>query len=159
MGYWSTNEDGVSFDEAESGEDMVWGDQPADIIDDALGQVALTFLHDVGRLPTRKEVLAGLYFSMGGKDQSLLDLPETVAEAEENAKRLTDEQETLLAQNYYGTMPAFTQKRNDAWKVVRPILDEQRKPYADANSARQKAAWQQQAVQSATEAPGAASGD
>lgn len=80
MGYWEQNEEGVSFADADSGEVMMWGDQPADIIGNALDEVKWVFIKDLGRLPTMKEVMAGLTFSTR---VGLEDLPKTVDEATE----------------------------------------------------------------------------
>lgn len=78
MGYWDQNEEGNSFATADSGEEMLWGDQPADIIGNALDEVKWVFIKDLGRLPTLKEVMAGITFSTR---VGLDDLPKTVAEA------------------------------------------------------------------------------
>lgn len=71
MGYWAQNEHGHSFSESESGEEMVWGDAPADIIDDALHgvmeRVVKVFTTDMGRPPTAAELRAGMLFSWNGR--------------------------------------------------------------------------------------------
>lgn len=82
MGYWTTDANGNSgvFDDIEG--DLVWGDQPADIVDDALDKVLATFVHDMGRLPTQAEIIAGLKFSL----PTLLErLPKTVEAAQAKA--------------------------------------------------------------------------
>lgn len=68
MGYWSTSADGVSFAKHE-GEEMVWGDRPADVMDEALDQIAWAFREDAGRQPTKAELLAGLLFSLRHRDE------------------------------------------------------------------------------------------
>lgn len=82
MGYWTTDADGNSGIFADIDGDLRWGDQPADIIDSALDMVLATFVHDVGRLPTQAEVIAGLKFSL---PTVLERLPKTVAQAEAKA--------------------------------------------------------------------------
>lgn len=67
MGYWNQNEQGESFATPEQGE-MVWGDQPADVMDDALDKIVEVFQRDTGRKPTKREVRAGLLFSLRGAD-------------------------------------------------------------------------------------------
>ncbi len=61
MGYWKQDEDGESF---ALDSEMIWGDQPADILDAALKKIVSVFLRDRNRLPTKDEVKAGLLFSL-----------------------------------------------------------------------------------------------
>ncbi len=63
MGYWKQNEQGESL-QCEG--DMIWGDQPADIMGHALDEIIATFHRDVGRKPTEVEIKAGLLFSLHG---------------------------------------------------------------------------------------------
>lgn len=65
MGYWTTDKSGNSFAVNEDGPEMLWGDAPADIVDDALDQIVNAFREDVGRKPTKAELHAGLEFSLG----------------------------------------------------------------------------------------------
>lgn len=62
MGYWRQTEDGHSMAMEETG--LIWGDQPADIMFDALDKIIAVFKRDVERLPTEDEVKAGLLFSL-----------------------------------------------------------------------------------------------
>lgn len=62
MGYWATNAEGHSFTDDESGE-MMWGDAPADAMDDALEEIIKAFRADLGRAPSLGELKAGLLFS------------------------------------------------------------------------------------------------
>ena len=62
MGYWNQSETGASLVMEDTG--LVWGDQPADAMDDALDRIIAFFKRDVGRLPTEAEVKAGLMFSL-----------------------------------------------------------------------------------------------
>ena len=66
MGYWSQNKQGHSF--ATDDGEMIWGDGPADHIDDGIAQAIFRFTEDVGRPPTFAELKAGLSFSLGGLD-------------------------------------------------------------------------------------------
>ena len=66
MGYWEQNEQGVSFAQAKNHEKMIWGDQPADIMGNALEEIFSVFQRDKGRPPTEAEVKAGLLFSLRG---------------------------------------------------------------------------------------------
>lgn len=61
MGYWHSNEEGHSF----TGE-LTWGDAPADVLDDAVDEIIKIFERDVGRKPTKTELIAGMKFSLGG---------------------------------------------------------------------------------------------
>lgn len=65
MGYWSADAEGNSF-AVNDGDEMLWGDAPADIMDVAVKDIRRTFREDTGREPTKAEVLSGLLFSMMG---------------------------------------------------------------------------------------------
>ena len=60
MGYWKQGEDGHSF---ALDSDLIWGDQPADIMGVALEEIIAVFQRDRGRPPTQAELDAGLLFS------------------------------------------------------------------------------------------------
>ena len=62
MGYWSQGEAGDSFN---MDSDLVWGDAPADVMDEAIDKIVRIFQEDVGRLPTQNELVAGVRFSCG----------------------------------------------------------------------------------------------
>lgn len=57
MGYWT----GTVIGDLE-GKGLVWGDQPADIIDEAVDRAIAVFAEDNGRLPTKAELREGLEF-------------------------------------------------------------------------------------------------
>lgn len=61
MGYWNQNEAGESFAE---GSDMIWGDSPADAMGDAVDSIIDAFARDMGRPPTKREIRAGLEFTL-----------------------------------------------------------------------------------------------
>lgn len=63
MGWWDTNEKGQSFIPSEN-EEMVWGDGPADILDDAISQIISEFQRVWDRKPTLAEMRAGFIFSV-----------------------------------------------------------------------------------------------
>lgn len=63
MGYWSQNEKGQSFSQS-TGREMIWGDQPADIMGKALDEIVSVFERDKRRPPTEDELKAGLLFSL-----------------------------------------------------------------------------------------------
>jgi hypothetical protein len=67
MGWWRAGEDGSSLHAEETG--LVWGDGPADIMDDALDKIVAEFRQDWGRKPSRIELEAGLRFSLGAYDE------------------------------------------------------------------------------------------
>lgn len=62
MGWWETNKNGNSFI---MDTDMVWGDRPADVMDNAIEKIVKIFEDEVGRKPTLDELNAGFRFSMG----------------------------------------------------------------------------------------------
>lgn len=90
VGWWSQNEEGHSFAEADSGEEMLWGDGPADAIDNAIDQIKIEFVRDHGRLPTGAELMAGLTFSTR---RALDHLPTSTV----GVPRLTDDER----ENFY----------------------------------------------------------
>lgn len=62
MGYWNHGADGTSLHREDTG--LIWGDGPADIVDDAIDTVIAKFTEDVGRPPTAEELRAGFAFSL-----------------------------------------------------------------------------------------------
>lgn len=60
MGYWNTTPDGGSF---ATDSELVWGDEPADIMDSALAEIIEVFDDAMSRKPTIEELRAGLEFS------------------------------------------------------------------------------------------------
>lgn len=62
MGWWDTNKQGESFAK-EPEVEMLWGDAPADILDDAIVNIVKVFQRDLGRKPTVDELIAGMRFS------------------------------------------------------------------------------------------------
>jgi DNA-directed RNA polymerase specialized sigma subunit len=62
MGYWETDPDGHSFS---SGYEMLWGDSPADDIDNGLHRLIERITQDYGRPPTVTE-LDNLKFGTNG---------------------------------------------------------------------------------------------
>jgi len=64
VGYWLATPEGYSLLGEEIGpKDLVWGDTPADAMDDALELIIAAFRKDLGRAPTMEELKAGLLFS------------------------------------------------------------------------------------------------
>jgi hypothetical protein len=63
MGYWNTTAEGGSLQVGDT--DMLWGDQPADIIDEAIEKLIERLTKELGRYPTVEE-LDALKFT-GGK--------------------------------------------------------------------------------------------
>lgn len=64
MGWWTTNEQGHSFAPVEDGDtELLWGDGPADHMDDALAAIIAEFRQGLGRAPSLEELKAGLLFS------------------------------------------------------------------------------------------------
>jgi hypothetical protein len=63
MGYWT----GTVIGDLE-GKGLVWGDQPADIVDDAIERAINVFEEDLGRKPTKAELREGLEFYLRVRD-------------------------------------------------------------------------------------------
>jgi hypothetical protein len=61
MGWWDHGKDGDSFVKEDG---LIWGDGPADAMDDALLKIKIHFLEEWNRKPTRAELIAGLLFSI-----------------------------------------------------------------------------------------------
>ena len=70
MGWWSQNELGQSFQEAQ-GDEMWWGDGPADIVDNALDAITEQFEAEQGRRPTKQELRAGFAFSLSAYEEKV----------------------------------------------------------------------------------------
>jgi hypothetical protein len=63
MGYWNNNKPET--------EGEVWGDAPADIMDDAVAAIVWAFVRDMGRKPTKQEIQTGLRFSLSIFDDDM----------------------------------------------------------------------------------------
>ncbi len=117
MGYWDTNEQGHSFEKSEGGEELLWGDQPADIIDNAIWEIKVAFLRDIGRLPSVTEILSGIKFSTNVLD----GLPAVPSEA----KEMTAQQEEVIRQHGYaadGGDTGLTERRIEAQRHVNAVI-------------------------------------
>lgn len=70
MGWWVQNKEGHSFAvDDDATQVMIWGDGPADAMDNAIDLIVKEFERYEGRRPTKDEMRAGLEFSLGGSDQ------------------------------------------------------------------------------------------
>lgn len=63
MGWWNAGRDGSSLHEKPTG--LIWGDGPADIIDQAIDEIISVFRRDWNRDPTLQEMKSGILFSIG----------------------------------------------------------------------------------------------
>lgn len=73
MGWWQATQRGgigVSEDGRPVATGLLWGDDPADAMAAALGQIAAAFQAEWGRQPSYAEIRAGLEFALGGWDQA-----------------------------------------------------------------------------------------
>lgn len=82
MGYWK----------AQSRQNLseigVWGDQEADIMDDALFRICEVFYRNWGRMPTKKEIVYGFEFAMPIKDWYRKDIEnKLIAEHKERIEK------------------------------------------------------------------------
>lgn len=62
MGYWRASATGESLQVEDTG--LIWGDRPADIMDQAIRDILDVFQEDRDRDPTEAEIRAGLLFSL-----------------------------------------------------------------------------------------------
>lgn len=62
MGWWQIMPDGGKTTGATG---MIWGDQLADILDDAIDKINTVYEREWGRSPTIAELRAGVRFSLG----------------------------------------------------------------------------------------------
>ena len=126
MGWGEQDEEGRSLTGHERDpEPYYWGDEPADIVGDALQRIKAAFIKDLGRLPSRGELLAGITFSTRN-----LDLPDRP----EEAPSVTNEQLQIVTENYYAatrgdeSTPART--INAAAKIA-DVIDELETPFRE----------------------------
>jgi hypothetical protein len=66
MGWWNATRDGKSLQNEPTG--LVWGDGPADILDDAISRIRHLFRESMGREPFIGELRAGLESALLGRD-------------------------------------------------------------------------------------------
>lgn len=76
MGWWRAGSDGSSLHAEETG--LVWGDGPADILDDAIDKISAEFRAAYDRSPSRAELEAGLLFSLGAYEEPERTEPDAV---------------------------------------------------------------------------------
>jgi hypothetical protein len=112
MGYWK------QIHAKDATYEGVWGDPPADILDDALLQIMAVFVKDIGRLPSRAEMLAGIEFSLGGPTASLLPLPENPADCPD----VSSEDLQVIEENYWN-------KTRDGARKITETLGRLTQPY------------------------------
>ena len=67
MGWWNATRDGSSLIPHETG--LMWGDEAADILDDALERISELFDDELGRDVTTGELRAGLEFALAQLQQ------------------------------------------------------------------------------------------
>lgn len=65
MGWWNARRDGASLQLEETG--LLWGDGPANVIDNAVDEIREQFRIEAGREPLVGELRAGLEFSLMGR--------------------------------------------------------------------------------------------
>lgn len=61
MGWWYSTAEGESLQPSDTG--IIWGDEPADVMDAALDKIADMFIKEWGRPPCEAELMAGIRFS------------------------------------------------------------------------------------------------
>lgn len=120
MGYWEMGEGGASFvpNHEDPDNQMIWGDGPADAIGNAIAKIKVEFVRDLGRMPSRKEIINGILFSTRCLDE--------LAEEPKDAPCATPEQMAVMDE--YGIasvtpLPFYTREQiRDSQDMVRPVL-------------------------------------
>lgn len=73
MGWWHAKRDGSSLESEATG--LVWGDAVADILDEALDEIAYAFKEQFERFPTNGELRSGLEFALLKHPDEAMYLP------------------------------------------------------------------------------------
>lgn len=119
MGWWEHGLEGHSFVRSSDDDDnlMMWGDGPADEIDNAIHRIKIEFLRDLGRMPSKQEIIAGIMFSTAVLDD-LADEPKDAPHATE------DQHEVITAHGYAATGGdvGLSARQIDAGKEVGKVL-------------------------------------
>lgn len=120
MGWWEQGRDGSSFTRTSEDDSslLMWGDGPADLVDGLLYDLKIEFLRDLGRMPSKQEIIAGLKFSTRVLDD--------LAEEPKLAPSVTRAQHQVINQFGYvatGGDVVATQRQIDAQKLVRAVLN------------------------------------
>lgn len=66
LGWWQIGTDGENMDTRATG--LLWGDELADILDDALDQIRAAYRKQWGRPITHAELEAGFHFQHRGEE-------------------------------------------------------------------------------------------
>ena len=116
MGWWEHGEGGLSFVKSDNDPNnkMVWGDEPADIIDNALFRITAAFVKELGRMPSRKEIIAGIQFSTNVLDE--------FAEEPKDAPMANPVQWKTVEANYWTAVEGSAITRYEAVKHIREAL-------------------------------------
>lgn len=95
MGWWEQSAEGESLMNTDLPQEqkLLWGDGPADVIDNALTKVKVEFLRNVGRMPSKAEIIAGIAFSTRVLDE--------LAETPEHAPHTTPDQAKVIQEHGY----------------------------------------------------------
>ena len=120
MGWWEHGRDGHSFTRSSVDDNnlMLWGDGPADIIDNALYRIKIEFLRDLGRMPSKDEIIAGIKFSTAVLDD-LADQPYEAPHADEDQHEVIVEHGYAATGNHVGR----SQREIEASRALRPVLN------------------------------------
>lgn len=123
MGWWSSDKDGHSFaPEAEDPRDqMLWGDEPADVMADAIFKIKIAFMRDLNRLPSADEIVAGIKFQTNGLVE-LDGLVKTPRETKELDAQQRDLVETFGWTATGGDQPIHP-TRLDASRKIHGVID------------------------------------
>lgn len=119
MGWWEHGRNGHSFVRSSHDDNnlMLWGDSPADIIDNALYAIKIAFLRDLGRMPSKQEIIAGIKFSTAVLDD--------LAEEPQDAPHADDEQHGVIQSLGYaatGGDVGRSRRELDASKEIGKVL-------------------------------------
>lgn len=82
MGYWPMGGGGLSFMKEDPDNQMMWGDEPADAVAEAIIKIKIAFVRDLGRMPSKREIIEGMKFTTDLLDE-LAEEPRDAPEADE----------------------------------------------------------------------------
>jgi hypothetical protein len=85
MGYWP-----MGFTKEDPDNQMMWGDEPADAVAEAISKIKIAFVRDLGRMPSQREIIEGFKFTTDVLDELAVE-PRDAPEADRRQHEVLDE--------------------------------------------------------------------